>query len=85
MPILGEDQVLEGTVIQWHEPNFRFTVQLDDGNTILCGLIGSYFGRMLPSTAIKRIRKSGPQVGQRVRISKQSDESMGVILRPRSS
>lgn len=83
---MNEQPSQTGTVVEWLKP-FTFKVQLATGEVIICGLVRSYFGRMLPKQAMKRLNKDGPHVGDEVSVHV-SDESrggirQGVILRSR--
>ena len=75
-----------GTVVEWLKP-FKFKVRLETGEVIICSLERSYFGRMLPKMAVKRLEKDGPHNGDEVSvlISGNRDGGMrhGVILRNR--
>ena len=78
----SESQV--GTVVEWLKP-FTFKVRLKTGEVILCGLMRSYFGRILPKQALKQLEKHGPHVGDEVSVRVSSRKSggmrQGVILR----
>lgn len=75
-----------GTVVEWLKP-FTFKVRLPSGEVVICGLVRSFFGRMLPKEALKRVEKDGPHVGDEVSVSVSSDNRggmrHGVILRSR--
>lgn len=75
---------INGTIVDVLKP-FSFRVRLEDGRVIVCGLERSYFGRMTPQEAIRRLEKDGPHVGDIVLIRLAADSELaGVILRERS-
>ena len=75
-----------GTVVEWLKP-FKFKVRLDTDEIIICGLEFSYFGRMLPKTAMKRLEKDGPRRGDEVSVLVSENRAggmrHGIILRNR--
>jgi hypothetical protein len=82
---MEEDRLVthQGIVIECTAP-FSFSVNLETGEQVSCGLIRSYFGRMSFEQAAKRIKRNGPRVGDKVtvRLSTDSGQITGTILRP---
>ena len=75
-----------GIVVEWLKP-FSFKVRLETNEVIICGLERSYFGRVVPKQAVKRLEIDGPHSGDKVSvlISENTTGGMrhGVILRRR--
>lgn len=71
-------------MLEWLKP-FSFKVRLKTDEVIICGLDRSYFGRMLPKTAVKRLEKEGPHSGDEVTVliseNTAGGKRHGVILR----
>lgn len=66
-----------GTVVAWLKP-FTFKVRLETGEVILCGLSGSYFGRILPQEAVRRLEKEGPHSGDEVTVYLSENQTGGM-------
>jgi len=77
-------RIYTGVISEWLPPS-TFKVLLTTGETILCGLERSFFGRSLPPISSNKLEKAGIQIGCEVlvRVSKDNKGGMhhGIILR----
>ena len=65
------------TVTEWIKP-FTFKIRLATDVVIICGLVRSYFSRMLPEQAFEQLRKDGPHVGDQVSLLVSDDAKGGM-------